>query len=104
VQRKETAEKNLTAENAKNAERETRIINREIRGIHERGEGTGDSLKGVSREIFTEMIDSEIVHCEGAKRMNAWRSATIGEPVRVFSVFNGYSLLYVFCVFCVLCG
>ena len=31
------------------AERKTRILNREIRGIHERGQGSGDSLK-VSEE------------------------------------------------------
>ena len=41
----------------------TRILNREIRGIHERGQGTGDSLKGVSRELFTEMLDFKILHC-----------------------------------------
>ena len=49
----------------KHQREETRILNREIRGIHEKGQGTGDSLKGVSREIFTEMIDSEILHCDG---------------------------------------
>ncbi len=38
--------------NRKERREGTRILNREIRGIHEKGEGTGDSLKGVSREIF----------------------------------------------------
>ena len=50
---KSATPKILTAKNAENVERETRILNREIRGTRERGKKLGLS-ESVLREILTE--------------------------------------------------
>ncbi len=58
---------NLGYCSAKNAERKPEFLTAKYAKYTENGEGTGDSLKGVSREIFTEMIDFKILHCDGRK-------------------------------------
>jgi len=78
------------AKNAKNAKRETRILNREIRGIHEGGEETWDSLKGVSREIFTEMIDLEILHCKERTELKDMKLRNTLNTQKTGNVFPRY--------------